>query len=151
MSKEIIVYTDGGCRGNHQENNIGAWGAYLKYGKHERKISGAAKDTTNNKMEIQAVIEALKIIKNKNCPVRIYVDSNYVLQGITTWISNWKKKDWVTANKKPVLNKELWIELDKLKSEFKDIQFIKVKGHSGNVGNDIADTLVNEAMDKLIS
>ena len=147
--KTIKIYTDGGCRGNQNNKNIGAWGVYMEYGDLKKELSGGAVDTTNNIMELTGCIEGLKAVKNKSLPVEVYLDSAYVLNGITSWIENWKKKGWRTANKKPVLNKELWVELDALKSQFTNIKFIKVKGHADNPGNNRADALCNETMDKL--
>ena len=148
-NKKIEIYTDGGCRGNQNKENVGAWGALLKYGDNIKEISGGEYNTTNNRMELKGCIEGLKAIKNKNIPVVVYLDSAYVCNGITSWIDNWKKKGWVGSNKKPVLNKELWVELDSLRGNFKNIQFVKVKGHSVNEGNNRADALCNEFMDKL--
>lgn len=145
----IKIYTDGGCRGNQNDTNIGAWGAYLECGDLKKEISGSAINTTNNIMELTGCIEGLKAVKNKNMQVEVYLDSAYVLNGITSWIDGWKKKNWTTANKKPVANKELWIELDNLRNEFNNIKFIKVKGHADNPGNIKADLLCNEAMDKI--
>ena len=145
----IKIYTDGGCRGNQSDNNKGAWGVYMEYGNLTKELSGGAINTTNNIMELTGCIEGLKAVKNKSLPVEVYLDSAYVLNGITSWIENWKKKGWKTANKKPVLNKALWMELDALKSQFPNIKFIKVKGHSDNPGNNRADALCNEMMDKL--
>ena len=147
--KKIQIYTDGGCRGNGKKSNIGAWGAYLIYGEHTKEISGGSKKTTNNIMELMGCIEGLKAVKKKDIPVEVYVDSSYVLNGITCWIYGWKRNHWVLSNKEPVKNKELWIELDNLKSQFKDIKFIKVKGHSNCVGNNKADELCNKYMDKM--
>lgn len=149
MEKVIEIYTDGACRGNQNENNIGAWGVYLKCDDKVKELSGNTKNTTNNIMELTACIEGLKAIKNKKIKTKVYLDSAYVLNGITSWIKNWKNKGWRTSNKKQVLNKEFWIELDNLKSKFTDIEFIKVKGHSDNFGNIQADRLCNESMDKL--
>lgn len=149
MNKVIKLYTDGGCRGNQLDNNIGAWGAYMVYGDVSKEIKGGEINTTNNIMELKGCIEGLKAIKNKTLPVEVYLDSAYVLNGITNWIEGWKKKGWRTANKKPVLNKELWIELDSERNKFNNIEFIKVKGHAGNEGNEIADRLCNEAMDEI--
>ena len=149
MNKVIKLYTDGGCRGNQSDNNIGAWGAYMVYGDVSKEIKGGEINTTNNIMELKGCIEGLKAIKNKTLPVEVYLDSAYVLNGITNWIEGWKKKGWRTANKKPVLNKELWIELDSERNKFNNIEFIKVKGHAGNEGNEIADRLCNEAMDEI--
>ena len=149
MNKVIKIYTDGGCRGNQSDNNIGGWGAYMVYGDVSKEIKGGEINTTNNIMELKGCIEGLKAIKNKTLPVEVYLDSAYVLNGITNWIEGWKKKGWRTANKKPVLNKELWIELDSERNKFNNIEFIKVKGHAGNEGNEIADRLCNEAMDEI--
>ena len=149
MNKVIKLYTDGGCRENQSDNNIGAWGAYMVYGDVSKEIKGGEINTTNNIMELKGCIEGLKAIKNKTLPVEVYLDSAYVLNGITNWIEGWKKKGWRTANKKPVLNKELWIELDSERNKFNNIEFIKVKGHAGNEGNEIADRLCNEAMDEI--
>lgn len=149
MNKVIKLYTDGGCRGNQSDNNIGGWGAYMVYGDVSKEIKGGEINTTNNIMELKGCIEGLKAIKNKTLPVEVYLDSAYVLNGITNRIEGWKKKGWRTANKKPVLNKELWIELDSERNKFNNIEFIKVKGHAGNEGNEIADRLCNEAMDEI--
>ena len=121
----------------------------MVYGDVSKEIKGGEINTTNNIMELKGCIEGLKAIKNKTLPVEVYLDSAYVLNGITNWIEGWKKKGWRTANKKPVLNKELWIELDSERNKFNNIEFIKVKGHAGNEGNEIADRLCNEAMDEI--
>lgn len=144
---KIIVYCDGGCRGNQVKENIGSWAYTLECDGRRKKDSGVVYNTTNNKMELQAVIEALKSIKKKDFEVIVHLDSNYVLQGITSWMHNWKKKNWRKADKKPVENKELWIELDNLKNEFTNINFVKVRGHDGEVGNERVDELCNLAMD----
>lgn len=148
-SEVIQLYTDGGCRGNHLESNIGAWGCYMTYSKYVKEICGGERNTTNNIMELKGCIEGLKAIINKDIPIVVYLDSAYVLNGITNWIYGWKSKGWITSKKEPVLNKELWIELDNLKSQFRDIRFEKVKGHSDNFGNNQADRLCNEYMDKM--
>lgn len=145
----INMYCDGGCRGNQLDSNIGAWGVYIEYKDIIKKYSDGERDTTNNIMELKACIEGMKNIKLKDIPVTVYLDSAYVLNGITSWINGWKKNGWRSSNKKPVKNKELWIELDKLKSEFTDIKFIKVKGHSDNHGNIEADLLCNLKMDEM--
>lgn len=140
MVKKIDIYTDGACSGNP---GIGGWGAVLIYNKTEKKISGAKKLTTNNQMELKSVIESLKALKEE-CEVNIYTDSKYVKNGITEWIKNWEKNGWKTANKKPVKNKELWLELLSEISKHK-ISWHWVKGHAGNKYNEIADELaVNE-------
>lgn len=145
----LEIYTDGGCRGNGKENNIGGWGAYLIYGTNTTTIKGNARGTTNNIMELTACIEALKRLKTKDKEVVIYTDSAYVLNGITNWIYGWMKKGWINSQKKPVENKELWQELYALKQQFGNIRFEKVKGHSDNKGNNVADQLCNQAMDEL--
>ncbi|MDC6267259.1 ribonuclease HI [Lysinibacillus fusiformis] len=145
--EKIIIYTDGACSGNQNETNFGGWGVVLRQGKNTKKLFGGAVNTTNNKMELQGAIEGLKALNKTNIPVELYSDSNYVIQGITTWIHGWKKKGWKNASKKPVENKELWIELDRLKSKFKDIQFIKVKGHNGVELNELADDLASKGVD----
>lgn len=145
---KLEIWTDGGCRGNHKTKNIGAWGVYMTYKENIKELCGAEKNTTNNKMELKGCIEGLKAVKNKNVPTIVYLDSAYVLNGITSWIDGWKKKGWKTSKKQDVLNKELWIELDKERSKFAFIEFKKVKGHSDNFGNNQADRLCNEAMNK---
>ena len=137
----IYIYTDGACKGNP---GPGGWGALLKYNEHEKEINGFSLETTNNIMELTAVIEALSIIKKKS-EITIITDSNYVKDGITKWIDNWKKKGWKTANKKPVKNKNLWEKLDKLTNDH-NITWKWVRGHTGNPGNEKADALANEAI-----
>lgn len=148
MSK-IIMYADGACRNNQAKTNYGGWGVVLQQGEHKKELYGGALNTTNNKMELQAVIEGLKAINKHDIPIEVYLDSNYVLQGITSWIHNWKKKNWITSSKKPVENKEQWIELDELRNKFMDIQFFKVKGHSGEELNELADQLANKGADSV--
>ena len=149
MDNKIEIWCDGGCRGNQSDENIGAWGVYMVYKDHAKELSGGDINTTNNIMELTACIEGLKVIKDKSIPTIVYLDSAYVLNGITNWIKGWKKNNWKTSKKQPVLNRNLWIELDTLKSLFDDITFKKVKGHSDNFGNIQADRLCNEYMDKL--
>ena len=144
MSKVVTIYTDGACRGNP---GPGGWGAALEYDDNERHLYGGELDTTNNRMELTAVIKALEALKF-NCQIEIYTDSKYVLQGITEWLANWKKRNWLTANKKPVQNVDLWQELDALVAEH-DINWHWVKGHSGHPGNDLADQLANKGIDEL--
>lgn len=141
---KIVIYTDGGCRGNP---GIGGWGVWLRYGKHEKKLKGAKADTTNNQMELTAAIKALEAIKSKTIAIELYTDSKYVMNGINEWIDNWKAKGWKTANKKPVKNLALWQQLDSLNLQH-NVSWHWVKGHSGDVGNEIADALANEAMDE---
>lgn len=144
MNKEkIIIYTDGGCRGNP---GIGGWGVWLRYGEHEKKLNGAEKDTTNNRMELMAAIKALEEIKSSSIHIDLYTDSKYVMNGITQWIAGWKKKNWKTASKTSVKNVDLWQKLDELNQKHQ-VSWFWVKGHSGDKGNDIADLLANQAMD----
>ena len=142
MNKIITIYTDGACSGNPGK---GGWGAVI-IGKEELYLSGAQSLTTNNQMELTATIEALKNIKSSSI-IHLYTDSQYVKNGINEWILNWKKNGWVTANKKPVANKELWIELDKYVQIHK-VTWYWVKGHSGNHYNELADKLAVNAMNK---
>ena len=143
MENIIKIYTDGACRGNPGK---GGWGALLVYKKSSKELYGFSADTTNNIMELTAVIESLKSIKRK-CPIIITTDSTYVKNGITNWIESWKKNNWKTTKKKPVKNKELWIELDTL-CKLYDIEWKWVKGHSGHPGNEVADALANKAIDE---
>ena len=143
----LEIYCDGGCRGNQGNVNVGGWGAYLVWGEHRKELFGGERNTTNNKMELMGAIEGLRAIKNKDVPVDVYVDSAYVLNGITQWIFGWMKKGWVNSKKEPVANKELWQALYEEKKRFPDITFHKVKGHSTNEGNNKADELANRAMD----
>jgi len=145
MSKQILIYTDGACRGNP---GPGGWGAVLQFADKEKRLYGGEWETTNNRMELTAVIRALECLKDNQWPVRVVTDSKYVLQGITEWIKGWKKKGWRTASKKPVMNAELWQELDALVERF-DIQWEWVKGHSGHPGNELADELANRGIDEL--
>ena len=141
INKEIKIYTDGSSLGNP---GPGGWGVViLENEKIIKELGGFDKDTTNNRMELMAAIEALKYIKKSNLEnVEIFADSNYVLSGITSWIFNWEKNGWRTANKKEVLNQDLWKELVLLTREIKTkIKWEKVKGHSGHVHNDRADEI----------
>ncbi len=141
----VKIYTDGGCRGNP---GIGGWAALLQMGKHQKTIKGNAKDTTNNRMELTAAIKALQAL-TKPCKVILTTDSQYVKNGISLWIDNWKKNNWKTAAKKPVKNQDLWLELDEAIQKH-SIEWAWVKGHSGHKENDIVDDLANQAMDELI-
>jgi ribonuclease HI len=142
---EVEIYTDGACRGNP---GPGGWAALLLYGGHEREISGGDLATTNNRMELTAVIRALEALKR---PVhgRIYTDSQYVRQGVLEWLSQWKRRGWKTADKKPVKNQDLWQELDALTQKH-ELEWHWVKGHSGNAGNERVDELANRAIDALL-
>ena len=150
-NKEIHVYTDGGARGNGNDNCVSAWAYTLTYGTHHKEDAGATYGATNNQMEMMAIIKALEAIRNKTIPIKLHSDSAYCINGITSWIHSWKKKGWINSKKEPVENKELWIRMDELVSECTDIQFIKVKGHADVPGNIHVDALVNAAMDNLIS
>ena len=144
MMNKVEIFTDGACKGNP---GPGGWGAILRYGTTEKEIYGASKNTTNNIMELTAVIESLKNL-NKPCELIITTDSKYVKNGITEWIHNWKKNGWRTAAKKEVKNKELWVELDSL-IQIHSISWDWVKGHSGHPENERADSLANLAIEKL--
>ena len=140
---EVTIYTDGACSGNPGK---GGWGAILIYAKEKKYMSGSKQLTTNNQMELTATIEALKaILKPSN--IALYTDSQYVKNGITSWIFNWKKNGWKTANKKPVANKNLWIELENY-VDFHSVNWFWVKGHSGDHYNEIADELAVKAMNE---
>lgn len=139
--KNVKIYTDGACKGNPGK---GGWGAVLQYGDTEKEISGYQPKTTNNIMELSAAVEALKLLKEP-CNVILTTDSNYVKNGISSWIFNWKKNGWKTSAKKPVKNKQLWQELDNL-AQNHTIQWEWVKGHSGHPENERCDELANEAI-----
>ena len=144
MSKDnniVHIFTDGACKGNP---GPGGWGAIMKYGDHVKELNGYSSKTTNNIMEITAVIEALKSL-TRPCAIILTTDSNYVKNGITQWIHNWKKKGWKTATKKPVKNKECWLQLD-VEVQRHQIEWKWVKGHSGHPENERADELANEAV-----
>ena len=143
---KIQIYTDGACRGNP---GPGGWAALLLAGEHEREISGAEAATTNNRMELTAVIRALEALKR---PVEgaIYTDSQYVRQGVLEWMPNWKARGWKTADRKPVKNQDLWQALDALVAQHR-LEWHWVKGHSGNVGNERVDALANRAIDALLA
>ena len=143
--EKIVIYTDGGCRGNP---GIGGWGVWLRYKDHDKKLKGSELNTTNNKMELTASIRALEVLNSSDITVDLYTDSKYVIQGINEWIDGWKVKGWKTANKKPVKNVDLWKRLDTLNQEF-SVNWIWVKGHSDDLGNDMADLLANQAMDEI--
>ena len=143
---EIVeLFTDGACRGNPGK---GGWGVLMRYGSAEKKIYGGEALTTNNRMELMAVIKGLEAL-TQPCKVKITTDSKYVLTGSTEWMVNWKKRNWRTANKKPVLNVELWQRLDELVQNH-EIEWEWVKGHSGHLENEIADQLANQGIDELI-
>lgn len=145
-ASRVEIYTDGACRGNP---GIGGWGASLRFNGRHKNLYGAEAQTTNNRMELMAVIQALEKL-NRCCEVRIYTDSKYVLDGITKWIPNWKRNGWKTAAKKPVKNVELWQRLDQTLQQHK-VNWQWVKGHSGDEGNECADALANQAIDEMLN
>jgi ribonuclease HI len=137
----VTIYTDGACKGNP---GPGGWGAWLRFGEHERELFGGEAHTTNNRMELTAVIRALSALK-RSCEVDVYTDSEYVRNGITTWIRGWKARGWRTADRKPVKNMDLWMALDELVSSHA-VRWHWVKGHSGHEGNEKADELANRGV-----
>jgi ribonuclease HI len=142
----IEIYTDGACKGNP---GPGGWGVLLISGATEKELFGGEPNTTNNRMEMMAVIQALEALK-RPCKVKLHLDSKYVLQGITEWIHGWKARGWRTASKEPVKNVELWQRLDALVSSGgHDIDWLWVKGHAGEPGNERADALANKGVDSL--
>ena len=146
--ENLVIYTDGGCSGNP---GPGGWGTVIIDGENLTKLSGGKKQTTNNRMELSAAINALEaVVKNtewRSRHVEVYSDSQYVKNGITSWIKNWKKNGWKTAAKKPVLNQDLWIALDNLYNQL-DIEWKWVKGHAGIEYNEICDQLCKMEMEK---
>ncbi len=145
MTQDVLeIFIDGACKGNP---GIGGWGVLMRFGRHEKVLKGGEWQTTNNRMELLAAIEALQAIKLP-CRIHLTTDSNYVKNGVTDWLAKWKRNDWKTAQKKAVKNVELWRRLDFLSAQF-DIEWHWVKGHSGHPGNEMADRLANEAIDEL--
>ncbi len=144
MEPLVEIFTDGACRGNP---GPGGWGVLLRFNDHEKELWGGEALTTNNRMELLAAIKSLEALKTK-CRVELTTDSEYVRQGITNWIHNWKKRGWKTASKKPVKNQDLWQMLDELTSNF-DIQWHWVKGHSGHRENELVDGLANRGIEEL--
>ena len=143
----IEIYTDGACKGNP---GPGGWGVLLKSGALEKELFGGERETTNNRMEMMAVIEALKAIK-RPCNITMHIDSQYVLKGITEWIKGWKARGWKTASKEPVKNADLWKEMDaQVQSGGHTIDWRWVKGHAGDPGNERADGLANKGVDKVL-
>ena len=144
MKNDVVhIYTDGACKGNP---GPGGWGAILHYNGNMKEINGYASDTTNNIMELTAVIKAINSL-NRPCTIIITTDSTYVKNGITKWIHEWKNKNWITSQKKPVKNKKLWQELDEAIKQH-EITWEWVKGHSGHPQNEKADALANEAIEE---
>ena len=149
MSKNrqtVVMYTDGACRGNP---GPGGWGVSLRYNGHNKTLYGSEKETTNNRMELMAAIKGLGAL-TRRCQVELYTDSKYVLQGITEWMPDWKKRGWKTAAKKPVKNVDLWQRLDAAVQSH-DVAWYWVKGHTGEEGNEQADALANQAIDEMLA
>ena len=142
MSAKVVIYTDGACRGNP---GPGGWGVVMSLQGQDKTLKGYAPDTTNNRMELIAVIEGLRALK-RPCQIELITDSKYVLQGINEWVHNWKRNGWKTAARKPVKNVDLWRQLDD-EVHRHEIDWRWVKGHSGIAGNEQADQLANEAID----
>lgn len=143
--KHVEAYTDGACRGNP---GPGGWGVVLHFEDRVKELSGGEMQTTNNRMELTAAIRALEALQQP-CRVDIYTDSTYVRNGITEWLPNWRRRNWRTAAKKPVKNKDLWQRLDALASEH-DVRWKWVRGHAGHAGNERADALANRGIDELL-
>lgn len=142
--KQVEVYTDGACRGNP---GPGGWGAMLRFGEHEKHLYGGELETTNNRMELMAAIQALESL-TEPCKVQLTTDSVYVQKGISEWLANWKRRGWKTANKKPVKNVDLWQRLDLAVGQH-EVEWLWVKGHSGHPENELADRLANQGIDEL--
>ncbi|MGE0030045.1 MAG: ribonuclease HI [Steroidobacteraceae bacterium] len=140
----VEIYTDGACRGNP---GVGGWGALLRFRDRELELFGGEPATTNNRMELTAAIQALAALKRR-CEVALYTDSQYVRQGITTWLADWKRRDWRTSDRKPVKNQDLWQQLDALAAKH-DIAWHWVRGHTGHPENERADALANRGIDEL--
>lgn len=145
-STEVLIYADGACKGNP---GPGGWGAWIQYEQHEKELFGGEPLTTNNRMELTAVIRALEALK-RPCKIKVYTDSVYVQKGISEWITGWKARNWRTSDKKPVKNDDLWRELDLLVQQHQ-IQWIWVKGHAGDAGNERADMLANKGVEQLLN
>jgi len=146
VKKHVEIFTDGACRGNP---GPGGWGVLLRYNEHVKYLKGAEQLTTNNRMELTAAIQGLSALKD-SCLIDLTTDSQYVKHGVEQWMINWKKNNWRNANKKPVKNQDLWMELDALVNKHQ-ITWHWVKGHSGHEENEMADQLANEAIDEMLA
>lgn len=143
QSTQVVIYTDGACSGNP---GPGGWGVWLRYGEHEKELFGGEEQTTNNRMELMAAIQALETLTRPSS-VALHTDSSYVRNGIMTWLDNWKRRQWKTAAKKPVKNVDLWQRLDKAAARHK-VEWHWVRGHSGDQGNERADALARRGRDQ---
>lgn len=139
----VDIYSDGACKGNP---GLGGWGVLLRFGDREKELCGGEPETTNNRMELTAVIEGLRTLK-RSCRVRVHTDSQYVQKGIGEWLPGWKRKGWKTSSGQPVKNRDLWEELDRLSAEH-DIEWLWVRGHAGHPENERADALANAGVEK---
>lgn len=145
MEKTVYLFTDGACKGNP---GAGGWGVLLRYGGHEKELFGGEAQTTNNRMELTAVLSGLKTL-NRPCDVVICTDSQYVKNGMESWIHNWKKNGWKTAGRQPVKNADLWQQLDEQVARHR-VRWQWVKGHAGHAGNERADALANRGVEQIL-
>ena len=146
MDNAVSLYTDGACKGNP---GVGGWGVLMRYGSHEKTLYGGEPATTNNRLELMAVIEGLRALK-RPCTVDIYTDSKYVMQGMSEWISGWKARGWKTAGKQPVKNVDLWQALD-AETARHQVRWHWVKGHAGHADNERADALANQGVAQVLA
>jgi ribonuclease HI len=146
VTPEVVIYTDGACSGNP---GPGGWGALLIFGDHRKDICGGEPDSTNNRMELMAAIQALEAL-TKPCKVELHTDSTYVMKGISEWIHGWKKRGWKTADKKPVKNEDLWRRLDQARLRH-EVQWKWVKGHAGHECNEHADALAGRGLKEALA
>lgn len=142
--KDVVAYTDGACKGNP---GPGGWGAWLSWNGHEKRLCGGEPATTNNRMELMGAIQALESLREP-CRVTLYTDSSYVMKGITEWMPGWKRKQWRTADGKPVKNVDLWQRLDAARARH-EVDWRWVRGHAGDAGNELADQLANQGIASL--
>lgn len=146
MIDNVVIFCDGACKGNP---GVGGWGALLQSRGRERELCGGERETTNNRMELMAAISALEAL-TRPCTVRLYTDSKYVQQGISSWLPDWKRRDWKTAAKKPVKNEDLWRRLDAIASKHQ-VEWLWIKGHAGHDGNERADQLANRGAEEILN